>query len=1024
MRHTKRKIVHRLLACALLSISPLLPLSAQEHIVHRENEKTANLAEQQYLQGHYKLALQSAREYLKDAGTRKGNFYQETAEKAAYYSVLSQLKLGTETAADSATMFLATTANPVYRQRTSFSIAQYYFKHEQLQKAITWYESADISNLSNQEIADSKFELAYCYFNSRQFDKAAPLFASIKEVQGKYYLSGNYYHGLLAYNDGDYPEALQSFQRIENEKQYRTIVPYYIAEIHYFKGDKEKALADAKRLIGRDEKLYYDNELHLLAAQVLFEDQKYKEAIPFFEHYYDNTDKIRKEELYEMGYSYYRVKDWENAKETFKYLSNTMDSLGQTAMYLLGDCYLNTRDKKSARNAFGLCADMPYNKGQQEAAILLYGKLSYEMGYNDAASGSFARLITEFPNSAYLDEARTLWSDLMMRTNNYAQAYTALSQVSNKDKMYWRIHQKVSYGYAMQQAQADNLAYADTLLSESLQQPDDNSYEAAALFWKGDIAYKLGKRNEAIVYLGRFVKEPANNRLAAGVSPRANFQHAYLDLGYVSMDLNEYPNAQEYFANAKTGDDPSIGQHASLREADAVFMQKNYAQASAMYDKLIASSGNEADYAKLQKAILLGIQRKTHDKVSLLQQLLQKTPPSEYARDARYELGITYVEDDKYQQAINVLQPLTEGEGSKGFASRSLLKTAFSYQQLNNNAKAIETYKMIVTGHPASEERTAALDALKSLYIETNQPDAYSQLLKDANLPAEDMAALDSAFYESAEAQFAGGKWATARTAFNQYLSKYPNGAFSTQAWYYKAESHQKLGESKEAIAAYDSVLTTPWNPFSENSALRAASIAWQAQDYPAASRYYGLLRNVAIDKDKLQTAYSGMMKSAYNNGGFEEAARYADTLLSLPELDTGIRDDISFLKAKSLLKQGKNAEALAIFKELEHAANADIGSEARYRIAEYYYQQNDLKEAEASAANAIKQSGGNDYWLVKSYLLISDILVKQNDYFNAKATLQSVVKNTKNAELKKEAARKLEEVKTLEKKQSKLTEE
>jgi len=50
--------------------------------------------------------------------------------------------------------------------------------------------------------------------------------------------------------------------------------------------------------------------------------------------------------------------------------------------------------------------------------------------------------------------------------------------------------------------------------------------------------------------------------------------------------------------------------------------------------------------------------------------------------------------------------------------------------------------------------------------------------------------------------------------------------------------------------------------------------------------------------------------------------------------------------------------------------------------------------------------------------------MIKQKDYFNAKATLQSVVKHTKITELKQEANKKLDEVKILEKKQSKLSEE
>src|ERR1019366_5526597 len=101
------------------------------------------------------------------------------------------------------------------------------------------------------------------------------------------------------------------------------------------------------------------------------------EALPYFDFYYAHADKIRKQDLYEIAYCDYKTNEWAAAIEKFKLLSNATDSLGQTAMYLLGDCYLRTGNKPGARNAFGICADMTFNKGQQEAAMILYSRISY-----------------------------------------------------------------------------------------------------------------------------------------------------------------------------------------------------------------------------------------------------------------------------------------------------------------------------------------------------------------------------------------------------------------------------------------------------------------------------------------------------------------------------------------------------------------------------------------------------------------------------------------------------------------------
>jgi tetratricopeptide (TPR) repeat protein len=165
-------------------------------------------------------------------------------------------------------------------------------------------------------------------------------------------------------------------------------------------------------------------------------------------------------------------------------------------------------------------------------------------------------------------------------------------------------------------------------------------------------------------------------------------------------------------------------------------------------------------------------------------------------------------------------------------------------------------------------------------------------------------------------------------------------------------------------------------------------------------------------------------MTSGYNSGKFNETVSYADSLMALPGISTDVMDDALFYKARSLQHFDSTDAAMNIYTQLSGNKNGEVAAESRYHIAEIRYQKNMLKEAEAAANESIKLSAGYDFWIGKSYLLLADILVKQNDYFNAKALLQSIVKNTKIADFKQEAAKKLEEVKALEKNHSKLSEE
>ncbi|HTB99394.1 MAG TPA: hypothetical protein VK705_01805, partial [Ferruginibacter sp.] len=60
------------------------------------------------------------------------------------------------------------------------------------------------------------------------------------------------------------------------------------------------------------------------------------------------------------------------------------------------------------------------------------------------------------------------------------------------------------------------------------------------------------------------------------------------------------------------------------------------------------------------------------------------------------------------------------------------------------------------------------------------------------------------------------------------------------------------------------------------------------------------------------------------------------------------------------------------------------------------------------AAMAVIKETNSYDYWVTSSYILLGDIFEQKKDYFNAKATYQSVVDNSTIDELKNEAQQKL----------------
>ncbi|MGH2644751.1 MAG: tetratricopeptide repeat protein, partial [Chitinophagaceae bacterium] len=448
-------------------------------------------AQELYQQGLYAVAQPIFRKTIQDISYFQETNRQLVLQNAQYYFNMCALQLDQPDAVQLSQKYLHDVNNNPRKQLTAYNLAKYYYRHNQLEEAIPYYEQAGFDNLSNDEVAEAKFELGYCYFNMKEFNKAQPLFNAIKGVHNQYYIPANYYYGFIAYYNKNYSDALQSFQRVVNEPKYNLIVPYYIAEIYYYQDRPEQVITYAKPYLASGN-LYYNNDLKHLVGQTYFEQKEYSKALLYLQEYEASSPTLTKEDVYELAYCYYQENNLPKAISGFKQLSGTDDSLGQNSMYLLGDCYLRTGQKAEARNAFAFCARSNYNPKQQEISRFNYGKLSYELDYQDAALNTLKQFTTEYPNSGYSTEAQELLAHLFMNTNDYKNAYNAISSVPLTSQDAQRAYQRITFGKAVQLINDGELDQANTLLNNSLQYPVNPQIQQLAYFWKGEIELRKG----------------------------------------------------------------------------------------------------------------------------------------------------------------------------------------------------------------------------------------------------------------------------------------------------------------------------------------------------------------------------------------------------------------------------------------------------------------------------------------------------------------------------------------------------
>lgn len=991
---------------------------AQQTAYYTDPDAKFKEAKEYFQKEQYSLAYPLLKELKQSVRETDIANHSVTVQEINYYAIACALKQDETRAETQAIAFIEQEKNTARVQMMNYQLGEYYFRRKEFQKAISRYEMSNIANLSNGDIATMKFHQAYSYFTLQQFAQAKPLFNTIRSIKSDpNYLDANYYYGFLAFRDRQYNDALESFRIVENEKNYASVVPYYIAQIYYIQGKKDEALKYAESKIKTGQSQYYDLEMKQMIGHAYFEAKEYAKALPYLEDYVKRSDKVRREDLYELSYCYYQANQLNKAIEGFKQLSGKQDTLSQHAMYMLGDAYLKTGQKTNARNAFLFCASNSSDKKQQEISKFQYAKLSYELGFQDEALNGFKTFVNDYPNSAYNTEAKDLLVAVLANTNNYREAIALLDGMKNPTPNAKRLYPRILYGRATELVNDGQLSEANALLDKALKDPNNGNVLPFVNFWKGEIAYRQNKIDDAIKYYNAYVSggSPANGE--------ANASNARYNLGYCYLRKENYAAARDFFEplsrNAGLSSD-ELPQDAYLRTADCYYMERNYTKAKAMYDNVIKYSWPSEDYATFQSAMIAGI-KSPKDKISLLNTMNRKFPSSTLATDGNMEIANTYMADEKFNEAIPFLNNVIKGTGNASLKPEAYLKLGTAYYNLNNNTAALQQYKTLIAQYPNSPEAEDALDNVKTIYVQDGKTEEYASFMRQAGKPIS-ISAEDSLTYTAAEAQLSAGNTSAALTSLGNYLSKFPDGAYAIDANYFRAEIYNDKKDWKNGLAGYEYVASHAPNKYAERAILEAARIQFfELKNYEQSEKYYAQLAQEASNQENRLEAMRGLLRSQYQLQKWSEAAANAKELAVAKNASTDDKALANMAIAKSYEINKQYDQAIASFKSVIQLTKSALAAEARYGVANAWFQLNKLSDAEKAAFEVINKSGSYDFWITKAYILLGDIYFRQKDYFNAKATFQSVVDNTIEPNLKAEAQTKLTQATEEEAKNSKI---
>ena len=221
-----------------------------------------------------------------------------------------------------------------------YELGNFYFKQEDYQKAITYFEQAPTAKLDPSKQLEARFKLAYGYFGQKKFDQALEKFNQIKTSSSKYSAAASYYAGYIEYRNGAYEEALVDLKRAEKEESYASLVPYLVANVYYKQGKYDELIDYATNVLSSNPKRNY-SELYLLMGEAYYFKEDYETAAEYYTTYNEKSNrKLPPDTRYKHAYSLYMTGNSESALETFKSLASREEEVGQFASYYLGELYL------------------------------------------------------------------------------------------------------------------------------------------------------------------------------------------------------------------------------------------------------------------------------------------------------------------------------------------------------------------------------------------------------------------------------------------------------------------------------------------------------------------------------------------------------------------------------------------------------------------------------------------------------------------------------------------------------------
>ena len=613
-------------------------------------------------------------------------------------------------------------------------------------------------------------------------------------------------------------------------------------------------------------------------ANALFSRKMYDLAIPEYQKYLGDYPggAGRANAYFGLGESYRLLGKGGSAHINFQ---KVIDDYGDSefagpAAYALGVLAFSQKDYNAAQPLFHRAAAKSKDGSVALSAKYFEARCLESTKRTDDALGLYLQVAEA--KSQYRDDARATAGAMFLARGKRPEALKQYEALSNEaEKPATKAEAAVRAGLiAIDLAVADrgkaDKAMTDkarTLLQKGRASPEGGRWRGIAQAGLLRLEYQTGQ----------FAQLITDYKKAAGELPDDAKPEALLLVGNAQRQLGHSQEAEdiyrqiiEKFPNREEAKDARYQRLINVYNSDpnAVIVE---------VDEFLKTNptAERADQAKLLKAEALYKQQKFTEAAPVYEELRSSQLNPKLRAEAAYKLGWSYIQLKDPARVIDTFGYFIKTFPESAQAPVALIQRALAYQQSSNLDAAVADLNFLINNYPAAKEREAALQQKALLLGEQNREPEMAQ-------------------------------------TFQQLLKEFPKSSVAAQAHYYIGKAAFDAKDYKRAMPSLDTARRLNRAQYYNLASLRIILADYYLRDRKAAS--------AEVDGFLAANAGSGVPAEVlewlgieyYNEKNYSLAEKYLGALSHVGNL-TGIKPDFWFYL-------GDVASKLKNFDEAENA--------------------------------------------------------------------------------------------------------